>query len=48
MGWTNVWRYGDTTNYKLTNLGGTFRTLDQIDGRCELDNGILSQVSLLI
>lgn len=44
-GWTNVWRYGDKTNYHMTNLGGTFRTLDNVDGRCELDHGILSQVS---
>jgi hypothetical protein len=44
-GWTNVWRYGDKTNYHMTNLGGTFRTLDNVDGRCELEQGILSQVS---
>jgi hypothetical protein len=43
-GWTNVWRYGDKTNYHMTNLGGTFRTLDNVDGRCELEQGILSQV----
>lgn len=46
-GWTNVWRYGDKTNYHMTNLGGTFRTLDNVDGRCELEQGILSQVSLI-
>ena len=46
-GWTNVWRYGDKTNYHMTNLGGTFRTLDNVDGRCELEQGILSQVSRL-
>jgi hypothetical protein len=28
----------------MTNLGGTFRTLDNVDGRCELEQGILSQV----
>jgi hypothetical protein len=44
-GWTNVWRYGDDTNYHMTNLGGTYRTLDNVDGRCELEQGILSQVS---
>lgn len=48
MGWTHVWRWGDTSNYKSTNLGGTFRTLDRIDGRCELDNGILSEYGLSI
>jgi hypothetical protein len=46
-GWTNVWRYGDKTNYHMTNLGGTFRTLDNVDGRCELEQGILSKVSVL-
>lgn len=48
MGWTNVWRYGDSSNYKLSNLGGTARTLDLIDGRCPLENGILSQYGLAI
>jgi hypothetical protein len=28
----------------MTNLGGTYRTLDRIDGRCELDDGVLSEV----
>ena len=44
MGWTNVWRYGDETNEHMSNLGGTFRTLDGVDGRCRLDDGVLSQV----
>lgn len=43
-GWTHEWRYGDR-HFKMTNLGGTYRTLDRIDGRCDLGDGILSQVS---
>lgn len=43
-GWSNVWRYGDDSNTHWSNLGGTFRTLDEVNGRCKLDDGILSQV----
>ena len=32
------WRYG----WKLPNFGGTTRTLDQINGACEIDPGIMS------
>lgn len=42
-GWTHIWQYGDK-HEKLTNLGGTYRTLDGIDGRCDLGDGILSEV----
>lgn len=35
----NTWRYGDAQN---ANLGGTVRTLDQIDGPTELEPGLLS------
>lgn len=45
MGWTHIWRYGDKNNAQWSNLGGTYRTLDEVDGRCQLDTGILSQVS---
>jgi alpha-glucosidase (family GH31 glycosyl hydrolase) len=34
----NIWRYGD----KIENLGGTTRTLDEVDGECELDDGLFS------
>jgi hypothetical protein len=40
-GWTHEWRYGDR-HFKMTNLGGTYRTLDRIDGRCDLGDGIVS------
>lgn len=43
-GWTHIWQYGER-HEKMTNLGGTYRTLDGIDGRCDLGDGILSQVS---
>lgn len=35
----SLWHYGET-GY---NLGGTARTLDAVDGSCELEDGILSQ-----
>ncbi|MBK5200630.1 MAG: DUF5110 domain-containing protein [Spirochaetaceae bacterium] len=34
-----LWRYGD----KVDNLGGTARTLDTINGECELEDGIFSK-----
>lgn len=37
--WGADWRYGETP----PNLGGTARTLDNFDGRCELEPGILSR-----
>jgi alpha-glucosidase (family GH31 glycosyl hydrolase) len=38
---SSTWRYGQ----KMSNLGGTIRTLDEVDGRCDLGSGIISQVS---
>lgn len=38
------WRFG----VPVSNLGGTARTLDKVNGRCELEQGILSVVSLSI
>ncbi|KAM0426633.1 hypothetical protein ACHAPT_007949 [Fusarium lateritium] len=37
--WGADWRYGEVPQ----NLGGTARTLDGVDGRCELEPGILSR-----
>ncbi|KAH7239009.1 glycosyl hydrolases family 31-domain-containing protein [Fusarium tricinctum] len=37
--WGADWRYGETPQ----NLGGTARTLDEVNGRCELEPGILSR-----
>jgi len=37
------WRY---TIPMISNHGGTARTLDEIDGRCPLEDGILSKVSI--
>jgi alpha-glucosidase (family GH31 glycosyl hydrolase) len=34
----SVWRYGEPTH----DLGGTTRTLDDVDGRIELDSGVVS------
>lgn len=37
--WGADWRYGEVPQ----NLGGTARTLDEVDGRCDLEPGILSR-----
>lgn len=39
--WMHTWRYGFTPG----TLGGTCRTLDGVDGRTKLEEGILSPVS---
>ena len=36
--WNNVWHYGD----ELRDLKGTARTLDTVDGACELGHGLVS------
>ena len=36
--WNNVWLYGD----ELRDLKGTARTLDTVDGACELGHGLVS------
>ncbi len=38
-GWGNVWHYGD----ELRDLRGTARTLDTVDGACELGHGLISR-----
>jgi alpha-glucosidase (family GH31 glycosyl hydrolase) len=38
---TSEWRYGQPTR---GNLGGTARTLDEVDGRCDLGTGVISEV----
>ncbi|MCJ1443663.1 MAG: hypothetical protein MMC23_004163 [Stictis urceolatum] len=38
--WGGRWRYGDYSS----SLGGTARTLDNVDGRCELGPGVISRV----
>ncbi|KAF3904059.1 Alpha-xylosidase [Dactylellina cionopaga] len=40
--WGNGWRYGTTES----NLGGTARTLDEIDGRCSTGFGVLSKTGI--
>lgn len=51
----SVWRYGQPFENRFAdlfvkpiNLGGTTRTLDAVDGRCELDDGILSDLGIAI
>jgi alpha-glucosidase (family GH31 glycosyl hydrolase) len=39
----SVWRYGEATR---SNLGGTTRTLDEVDGRTELQDGIVSRIGV--
>lgn len=38
--WGADWRYGEKVP---ENLGGTARTLDEVNGRCELEPGVLSR-----
>jgi alpha-glucosidase (family GH31 glycosyl hydrolase) len=38
----SVWRYGEPTD----DLGGTTRTLDDVDGRAELGSGVVSRVGV--
>ncbi|KAL6364662.1 hypothetical protein LRP88_00632 [Fusarium phalaenopsidis] len=38
--WGSYWRYGQEQG---GNLGGTSRTLDLVDGRCDMGHGILSR-----
>ena len=38
--WGAQWRYGTPNE---SNLGGTSRTLDEIDGRCDVEEGVLSR-----
>jgi alpha-glucosidase (family GH31 glycosyl hydrolase) len=38
QGWGRLWRYG----HSISNLGGTARTLDEVDGECPLEPGVLS------
>ncbi len=42
--WGGVWRHGvnqDRLDPLTRNLGGTARTLDEVDGRCPLGNGLM-------
>ncbi|KXT03388.1 hypothetical protein AC578_3948 [Pseudocercospora eumusae] len=38
--WGAEWRYGESSPQ---NLGGTARTLDDVDGRCDMGTGVLSR-----
>jgi alpha-glucosidase (family GH31 glycosyl hydrolase) len=39
------WRYGDEA---LDNLGGTARTVDDVDGRCDMGSGVISRAGYAI
>ncbi|TQN65641.1 Alpha-xylosidase [Colletotrichum shisoi] len=43
--WETTWRYGETP---VSNLGGTARTLDGVDGRCDMGSGVLSRVGFSV
>ena len=46
-----MWYYGDppfSTNPMATNLGGTTRTLDEVDGETTLDPGLLSTAGVAV
>jgi alpha-glucosidase (family GH31 glycosyl hydrolase) len=41
--WGAQWRYGlEAIHGSRENLGGTARTLDEVDGRCDMGHGVLS------
>lgn len=40
--WGAQWRYGLEPDAR-ENLGGTARTLDEVDGRCDVGSGVLSR-----
>ena len=42
---STVWNYGTCLN---NTLGGTARTLDQVDGACELESGIMSRGTVTV
>ena len=49
--WGAPWRYGDddqedskAVKVSRNNLGGTARTLDEVDGRCNMGTGVLSRL----
>lgn len=42
--WSCVWHYGDS----LYDLKGTTRTLDTVDGACELEHGLISKESFSV
>ena len=39
--WGAQWRYGNSV--RDGNLGGTARTLDEVDGRCDMSKGVVSR-----
>ncbi|KAL2206817.1 glycoside hydrolase, partial [Sarocladium strictum] len=43
--WGAEWRFGSPP---WSNLGGTARTLDDVDGRCDMGTGILSKVGFSV
>ncbi|KAL1992155.1 hypothetical protein VTN49DRAFT_4187 [Thermomyces lanuginosus] len=49
--WSKPWRYGvqgDDDEGQKFNLGGTARTLDLCDGRCDMGHGILSRAGYAV
>ncbi|KAL1892384.1 hypothetical protein Sste5346_007122 [Sporothrix stenoceras] len=41
--WGSEWRFNNNNDKDSGNLGGTARTLDEVDGRCDVGQGILSR-----
>ncbi|OQV02598.1 hypothetical protein CLAIMM_07765 [Cladophialophora immunda] len=42
--WGAQWRFGAQPSHgRRENLGGTARTLDEVDGRCDMGDGVLSR-----
>ncbi|KAH0425254.1 glycosyl hydrolase family 31 [Colletotrichum camelliae] len=43
--WETTWRFGTEPGF---NLGGTARTLDGVDGRCDMGSGVLSRAGFSV
>ncbi|ETN39116.1 uncharacterized protein HMPREF1541_05338 [Cyphellophora europaea CBS 101466] len=49
--WGTQWRYGSEEKVgagRKGNLGGTARTLDEVDGRCDVDVGVCSRLGFAV
>ena len=42
--WPNIWHYGD----RIETLGGTTSTLDRVDGRIGIEDGVCSQLGFAV
>jgi alpha-glucosidase (family GH31 glycosyl hydrolase) len=48
VNWGSVWHFGDDLSMKREMLGGTARTLDEVDGAIPLEGGLMSTAGFTI